>query len=110
MRKAVKTAINRSTEDYLKGIYQLQGNGENVTSDDLEERIDKALGYPSVDPHGDPIPSASGKLNEIACRNLAECAVNERGVIVRVKDESQEILQLMTKLGLGLNTKIVVKQ
>ena len=83
---------------------------EHVTSDDLEERIDKALGHPKVDPHGSPIPSVSGELVEIAGKNLAECVTGERGIIVRVKDESHELLRLMTNLGLGLNTEILVKQ
>jgi len=32
---------------------------EHVISEELEERIDKALGYPTHDPHGDPIPDAN---------------------------------------------------
>jgi DtxR family transcriptional regulator, Mn-dependent transcriptional regulator len=31
---------------------------EHVLSEELESRIDKALGYPTHDPHGDPIPDA----------------------------------------------------
>jgi DtxR family Mn-dependent transcriptional regulator len=83
---------------------------EHVTSDDLEERIDKALGYPKVDPHGDPIPTSAGDLVEITYKNLSDCIEGEDGIVVRVKDESQEILKYMTKLGLSLNKKIVVIQ
>jgi DtxR family Mn-dependent transcriptional regulator len=32
---------------------------EHVISEELEERIDRALGYPTHDPHGDPIPDAN---------------------------------------------------
>jgi len=32
---------------------------EHVISEELEERIDQALGYPTHDPHGDPIPDAN---------------------------------------------------
>ena len=32
---------------------------EHALSEELEERIDKALGYPTHDPHGDPIPDAN---------------------------------------------------
>jgi len=83
---------------------------EHVTSDDLEERIDRALGYPKVDPHGDPIPTATGDIIEITYKNLSDCAEGEHGVVVRVKDESQEILKFMTKLGLCLNKNISVVQ
>ena len=34
---------------------------EHVISEELEERIDKALGFPTHDPHGDPIPDANLK-------------------------------------------------
>ena len=32
---------------------------EHVISEELEARIDRALGYPTHDPHGDPIPDAN---------------------------------------------------
>jgi DtxR family transcriptional regulator, Mn-dependent transcriptional regulator len=32
---------------------------EHVISEELEARIDKALGFPTHDPHGDPIPDAN---------------------------------------------------
>ena len=31
---------------------------EHVISEELEARIDRALGFPTHDPHGDPIPDA----------------------------------------------------
>ncbi len=34
---------------------------EHVISEELEARIDRALGYPTHDPHGDPIPDANLK-------------------------------------------------
>lgn len=82
---------------------------EHVTSDKLEERLDRVLGHPTVDPHGDPIPSASGEMAEIDSCDLTRCEINQRGVIVRVRDGSQEMLRLMTRLGLDLHTTIVIK-
>ncbi|MBI3193763.1 MAG: metal-dependent transcriptional regulator [Ignavibacteriae bacterium] len=83
---------------------------EHVTSDELENRLDKALGFPKVDPHGDPIPTAEGELNEISFTSLSDCNINTEGIIVRVSDDSPEVLQLLTKLGLGLNTKLLITQ
>jgi DtxR family Mn-dependent transcriptional regulator len=79
---------------------------EHVTSDELENRLDNALGFPKVDPHGDPIPTAEGVVNEISYSMLSNCSVDDEGIIVRVSDDSPEVLQLLAKLGLGLNTKI----
>ena len=83
---------------------------EHYTSDELEKRIDKALGYPKVDPHGDPIPTADGELVDFSYESLADCNVNDSGIIIRVSDDSPEVLQLLSKLGLGLNTKVLVTQ
>jgi DtxR family Mn-dependent transcriptional regulator len=79
---------------------------EHVTSEDLEQRLDKALGYPKVDPHGDPIPSAGGDLHELPYTSIAECSIGKSYVIVRVSDESPEILQYLTRLGLTLAKKV----
>jgi DtxR family Mn-dependent transcriptional regulator len=83
---------------------------EHVTSDELEERLDKALDYPKVDPHGDPIPTASGEIIELKCKTLAECELGQEGILVRVDDESHEILKYMTKLGMGLNKRILLRE
>ena len=48
---------------------------EHAVSDLLVDRIDAYLGYPPVDPHGDPIPRADGSLVDEARRTLAECEV-----------------------------------
>jgi DtxR family Mn-dependent transcriptional regulator len=83
---------------------------EHVTSVELESRLDRALGSPSADPHGDPIPTSEGELAEILHRSLAESEVGVRYRIARVSDESPEALQYLMKLGLTLNKKIVIKQ
>ena len=47
---------------------------EHAVSDKVLERMDQVLGHPSVDPHGDPIPSAKGKVDESRHGSLADCA------------------------------------
>jgi DtxR family Mn-dependent transcriptional regulator len=81
---------------------------EHITSDELERRLDKALGYPKVDPHGDPIPNAKGELSPLRYRSLAEMKVGDQGTIVRVRDDSPEVLQYLTKVGLVLNKQVKV--
>jgi len=83
---------------------------EHVTSDELEARIDQALGFPKVDPHGDPIPTVTGELVEHTYKNLTECEAGKNYVIVRVSDESPEVLQYLTKSGLSLNKKVKLIQ
>ncbi len=83
---------------------------EHITSDELERRLDKALGYPKVDPHGDPIPDVKGELHPPAYVSLADAGVGVGGTIVRVSDESPEVLRYLEKLGLGLTRKVKVKE
>src|SRR5438552_7251383 len=49
---------------------------EHAISDKVLERIDRVLGHPSVDPHGDPIPSAKGKVGDTPIASLADCPLN----------------------------------
>jgi DtxR family Mn-dependent transcriptional regulator len=73
---------------------------EHVLSEELEGRIDRALGFPTHDPHGDPIPDA--KLNvqaERELRPLATLEVGERATILRVPDDD-ELLPRLSVLGL----------
>ncbi len=83
---------------------------EHVTSDELEHQLDKALGFPSVDPHGDPIPSKEGVVNDTASSSLAECEAGSVVKISRVSDDNSEILIHASQIGLALNSKLTIKE
>lgn len=75
---------------------------EHAVSELLIDRIDEFLGHPAADPHGDPIPQADGTVRPLTARNLAQCAVGERFVLVRVLDQTPEFLRYLTESGLAL--------
>src|SRR2546422_271264 len=50
---------------------------EHAVTDKLVERMAGALGHPSTDPHGDPIPEADGSIHEPACIALSDLQVGE---------------------------------
>jgi DtxR family Mn-dependent transcriptional regulator len=83
---------------------------EHVTSDLLEERLDAALGFPTTDPHGDPIPSADGTLRKSKQMSLAEAIEGSTVVVRRVRDSDREVLRYVTALGIRLKTKLAVKE
>jgi DtxR family Mn-dependent transcriptional regulator len=83
---------------------------EHVTSDEMEKRLDSALGFPSVDPHGDPIPDADGILEHPEFKALTEFAVGDVVKVLRVSDDDTEMLQFATRVGLVLNKKLTVKE
>ncbi|MEX2115685.1 MAG: metal-dependent transcriptional regulator [Bacteroidota bacterium] len=83
---------------------------EHFMSEKLEERIDEALGYPRLDPHGDLIPTREGILEDRNHVSLSELEPGTEGVVSRVSDEHPEVLQYMSKLGIVLGTVVRIKE
>jgi DtxR family transcriptional regulator, Mn-dependent transcriptional regulator len=82
---------------------------EHVISEKLEERIAAALGYPTVDPHGDPIPSKEGTVASVRTRRLASLSPGETAVISRVPDDANsELLRYLAELGLVPGATVMV--
>ena len=68
---------------------------EHVISDRLVERIDEMLGHPSTDPHGDPIPTADGRLIRRALETLLTCPLNTPVTVARVTDQDASFLRFI---------------
>jgi len=68
---------------------------EHAVSDRLIDRMDEMLGRPKVDPHGDPIPSAGGKIVEGRDYSLLKCPVETALRVTRVLDQSSAFLRLL---------------
>ena len=81
---------------------------EHSISDVLLDRIDQKLGHPSRDPHGDPIPSADGKLHRLDARRLSLLEPGESGRIARISDEDPEMLRYFDELSVALDTQVTV--
>ena len=82
---------------------------EHVVSEELESRIDAFLGNPRYDPHGDPIPTHEGIMEEPSYCRLSELSAGEQGIVSQVVD-SKELLQFMKKMGLALQNKITIRE
>jgi DtxR family transcriptional regulator, Mn-dependent transcriptional regulator len=73
---------------------------EHALSEELEARIDASLGYPTHDPHGDPIPDANLELPSGPGRALADLTEGERATVRRVPDDDTELLRYLAELAL----------
>ena len=73
---------------------------EHALSEELEAKIDEELGYPTLDPHGDPIPDRRLRVRKGGDRTLVDLAPGERGAVSRVPDDDPELLRYLTELGL----------
>ena len=78
---------------------------EHALSEDVEARIDASLGFPTHDPHGDPIPDANLRLTPSKLRQLASLEPGEEATIRRIPDESG-LLRYLTDLRLMPGTRV----
>jgi DtxR family Mn-dependent transcriptional regulator len=85
-------------------VHEEAENMEHAVSDWLVDRIDAMLGYPTTDPHGEPIPKADGTVAATIDRRLADCQAGERFHVARVTDQSPEFLRFLSQAGLGIGT------
>ncbi len=68
---------------------------EHAASDRLIDRIDAMLGYPSTDPHGDPIPDSDGSMVTHEYQTLLTCPLHVPVVVTRVVDQDSEFLRFL---------------
>jgi DtxR family Mn-dependent transcriptional regulator len=68
---------------------------EHAISESVEDRIDGALGNPTVDPHGAPIPGRDGSFVELSGRRLSDVAAGERVTVIQVDDRDAELLRYL---------------
>jgi DtxR family transcriptional regulator, Mn-dependent transcriptional regulator len=81
-------------------VHQEAEELEHAISDKVLAKIDEVLNYPSVDPHGDPIPSAKGKVADAPLQPLTAAPLNTKLRISRVMDQDPTFLQFLDRAGL----------
>jgi DtxR family Mn-dependent transcriptional regulator len=74
---------------------------EHAISPELSELIATKLGDPTHDPHGDPIPTRDGHIDEEPTRALADLEPGARGVFVRVSDSDPDMLRYLDDRGIA---------
>jgi DtxR family Mn-dependent transcriptional regulator len=83
---------------------------EHTASDELIDRMATALGDPTVDPHGAPIPTREGAVDETRLRSLADLGEGERARVLRMADEDGGFLRYLAELGVTPGVELEVAQ
>lgn len=83
---------------------------EHAISEAFEDHMDALLGHPTVDPHGDPIPSRSGEVVVAPTQLLSELALDQPAVVRRVSDDDADMLRYLTTLGLVPGANVQVRE
>jgi len=82
---------------------------EHAISEKVLDRIDALLDHPRVDPHGDPIPPAKGKMPGTRQMSLLECELRSPLRVARVIDQEPAFLQFVHRCGLSIGTTLTVQ-
>jgi len=89
-------------------VHEVAEQLEHIHSQKLVDRLDKFLGFPEYDPHGDAIPNASGELKSAFKKTLSEVPEGTECRMVAVKDNTVSFLKYVSQLELGINAHIRV--
>ena len=90
-------------------VHEIAEQLEHVTSNDLIENLDKHLGYPKTDPHGDLIPDAKGRFAKSSSKPLLACKKGDKVRFTGVAEHSNSFLQYLTKSNIKLGDEILVE-
>jgi len=91
-------------------VHEVAEQLEHIKSEKLIASLDKYLGYPQFDPHGDAIPSAKGELLTKKRKTLSEAGIGSKHKVNAVKDNSPEFLQYLTQLGIAIGDAINIRK
>ncbi len=78
---------------------------EHAVSDLLVDRIDEYLGFPGIDPHGDPIPKSDGSVAVAAQTALSACSAGCEFRVQRVLDQTAEFLRFLSESSLEIGAR-----
>ena len=81
---------------------------EHAVSELMLNRMDAKLGFPTRDPHGDPIPAADGQVPTPPARQLSDCDDGETGTVARISDADPEMLRYFDSVGINLDANLRV--
>jgi DtxR family Mn-dependent transcriptional regulator len=83
---------------------------EHALSEELEAQIDRSLGFPTRDPHGDPIPAPDLTIERPAGTPLSALEPGRKATIERVPDGDQDLLRYLTNLKLTPGSRLEVRE
>jgi len=89
-------------------VHEVAEQLEHIKSTRLIQQLDKFLGSPQYDPHGDPIPDESGVMNIERKKLIIEAEIGDKGFVVGVQDTNPKFLKHLDRLEIGLKCSIKI--
>ena len=91
-------------------VHAIAEDLEHVSNTKLINRLDEFLGFPGVDPHGDPIPDEKGNIATHAKKCLTDWPLQTTAQVVSVSDHSGKMLELLEHKKIKIGTKLSVRK
>jgi DtxR family transcriptional regulator, Mn-dependent transcriptional regulator len=94
----------------IDAVHEEADRLEHVLSEELEARIDEQLGYPTHDPHGDPIPDSALNVDRTALRSLDALRPGEEATVRRIPDGDAGLLRYLAQLTLVPGRRVTMRR
>lgn len=91
-------------------VHQIADKFEHDLDEVLEDAIDSLLDSPSIDPHGDPIPSKSGAMPATSTQRLADLPARTPRLVTRVMTQEEELLAYLGSIGLRPQARVMITE
>ena len=98
--RLVETFLLENLDYSWEEVHEEAESLEHAVSDTFTERLDVFLGYPSHDPHGDPIPNREGELPDTPNTPLAEISIGETLKVARLMSQEKDVLTYLKSLSI----------
>ncbi|MGC1516683.1 MAG: metal-dependent transcriptional regulator [Maribacter sp.] len=89
-------------------VHEVAEQLEHIKSEALIDKLDAHLGYPKIDPHGDPIPTKDGVFKKSVKKLISELPISSSGVCVGVNDSSAAFLKFLDKNKIALGDTLTI--
>jgi DtxR family transcriptional regulator, Mn-dependent transcriptional regulator len=87
-------------------VHDIAEELEHISSNELIERLQRFLGNPSFDPHGDPIPDSNGKIPKLNQVNISAIPLNKTVIVSSVTNQSPQMLEMLKHYSIAIGTSI----
>lgn len=89
-------------------VHEIAEQVEHIHAPKFFERMDELLGFPTIDPHGSPIPDKLGRVKETHYVSLADCKAGQKVVLAALTNSPTEFLKFLNSRNLSLGTHITI--
>lgn len=90
-------------------VHEIAEQMEHLHAPDFFEKMDEMLGYPSIDPHGSPIPDKTGKISWKQYDKLSDCKAGDTVKLAAVINGSDEFFKFLSSRELQLGVKMKIR-